>query len=158
MKLDINSGIAQINGHELRIRPVKLQHKIWENTERFFKQVETGFVQRYNDVNGTEKTRLPITFVYALSRGGHRVKTHILLEMLGYDRQHFDPKDPDYKMLLKETFVQQTASDRDECYVASFRTDRESAISVINFVVLPCDDFFVGLVSIELEDSDCGKF
>lgn len=152
MKLDINSGVMQINGHELRTRPVKLQHKLWSETERFFKQVETGFVQRYNDKHGTEKTRLPITFVYAISKGGHRVKTHVLLQMLGYDRDDFSPKDPDYKMLLNETFLQQTNSTSDECYVASFKTGRDSAISVINFVVLPCDDFFVGLVSIEIEE------
>jgi len=152
MKLDINSGAMQVNGHELRTRPVRLQHKLWVGTERFFRQVESGFVLRYNEIHGTNKTHLPIKFVYALSKGGYRVKTRVLLEMLGYTREEFTPKDPEYKMLLKEIFMQQTNTSDTDCYVASFKAGADSMLSVVNFVVLPCDDFFVCLVSIELED------
>lgn len=148
MIYDPKQGLLNFNGIELRTRPVLFQHKLWQNTEHFFKQTENSLVQRYNDSHGTDKTVLPISFVYALSKGGHRIQTGKLLETLGYHGSRFLPSEPDYKFLLNELFLRFTGSDPDT-YIQSFRIPGTSSLEVINFVVLPYEDYFVGLVSVE---------
>ena len=142
-------SVVEINGVALRARKVLLQHKLWQNTEDFFRQAEQSFLERYNTTNGTNKAVLPISFLYVISKGGHRVRTSTLLELLGYDGEKFEPSEPDYKFLLNEMFVKHTDSNPEECFVQSFPLPERGVLNTINFLILPCKDFFVGIASME---------
>lgn len=149
MNYNNNTGIAEINGVEFRVRGVLLQHSLWKNTEEFFRQAEQTFVQRYNTTHGTNKAVLPVSFMYAISKGGHRIRTSTLLEILGYDGIKISPSEPDYKFLLNEILLKYTNSNPEECFVQSFALPESGVLSTINFLILPCRDFFVGIVSME---------
>lgn len=150
MKFDPKNGLLELSGVEFRTRPVLFQNRLWQSTEPFFKQVELEAVQRYNESHGTNKSILPISFVYVISKGGHRVQTSVLLEMLGYDGDKFSPADDDYKFLLNEMFVRYTKSSPEDCFVQSFRLPDAKLLSVVNFLILPYEDFFIGIASVEV--------
>ncbi|AXG67014.1 hypothetical protein HOU08_gp288 [Dickeya phage vB_DsoM_JA29] len=149
MIYDPKNGLLNVSGIEMRTRPVLFQHKLWQNTEEFFKQAEQNFIGRYNAANGTSRSVLPISFVYVISKGGHRVRTSTLLEMFGYDGDKFDPLDPDYKFLLGELFARYSKCSPEQCFVQSFKLPEPGLLNTINFLILPCEDFFVGIVSLE---------
>lgn len=150
MIYDPKNGLLNVSDVEMRTRPVLFQHKLWQNMEEYFKQAEHNFVDRYNALNGTSRSVLPISFVYVISKGGHRVRTSTLLEKFGYDGDKFNPVDPDYKFLLGELFSRYTKIPAEQCFVQSFKLpESRLALETINFLILPCEDFFVGIVSLE---------
>lgn len=148
MKYNPKESTVELNGIDFRVRKVLFQHKLWQNTEDFFRQAEQKFIERYNFMHGTDKTVLPITFMYVISKGGHRLRTSTLLEVMGYTGEKLSPNAPGYKAQVNKLVSDLSGIDG-EGLVQTFAIRDQGVMDSINFVIVPCQDYFIGVVSME---------